>query len=94
MLEVTTMTYRFTITDSFNSPVEEIFKQASEVASEEIIAQELDSNLVPKQIGFKEEEGKKIYKFSLVTPDELHNDEDTSKKAKSTRRTDGLAASP
>ena len=88
------MTYRFTITDSFHSPTEEIFKRASEVASEEIIAQELDSNLTPKQIGFKEEGGKKIYKFSLVSSEELHNDEDTSKEAKPTRKAGEIAASP
>ena len=88
------MTYKFTITDSFNRSEDIILKQALEIAREEIEEQELDPSLTPKLVKFEVEGNKRIYLFTLMAQGNISADEDTSKKDKSTRKTGGIAASP
>ena len=60
------MSYSFTITDDYNYPRDEILKWAMNAAQEEIDMRNLDSNLLPQMIDFKEEGGRKTYSFTLL----------------------------
>ena len=62
------MSYRFTITDDYNYPRDEILKWAMKAAQEEIDMRNLDTDLLPQMTDFREEGGKKIYSFTLLPP--------------------------